>query len=250
METVNRIRDLVVKGDINRAILGLVDKFRSHNLKDTVISLSARYKLLEDKKLHGIISDKDITLEENKITYSILMLLNEIERIHAEKILTNVDQTLDDRTVLKKLLEILNETHLGFISQSNIRDKLYRNIKNRLDIEETLQFEDFFHKYYPKMSQEELEYHNSIRDYTMNILNKYNRKALELILGNNPLIKKVPKLKELERHLLVWLGKYERLFKNTPSLSLVYVGVDEENPIPQKKVQFPFGIEEELKVHL
>lgn len=250
MKNINAIRILISKGRINKALLILVDQFQAHILKDSIIALSARYNLLEEKKSRRAITSENATVEENIITYNILNLLNEIDVIQADVILVNVNQALDEKSALKKLLEILNEAYLGFSSQSTIRDKLYNDIKKRLDIEETLEYEDFFHRYYSKMNSEELEYHNSIRDYTINILNKYNKKALELILGNDTLIEKVPTLKKLERHLLVWLGKFERLFKNTPSLSLVYVGVDESHPIPRKKVPFPFGIEDELKKYL
>ena len=93
------------------------------------------------------------------------------------------------------------------------------------------------------MDDEDLGYHLSIRDYTHNILYKYNRKALELLFANQHIIEEIPRLKELERHLLVWLGKYESVFHSNLSISLVYVGVKE-------KVPFPAGIEGELEEYL
>ncbi|MEL6629757.1 MAG: hypothetical protein AAFQ92_30075, partial [Bacteroidota bacterium] len=119
----------------------------------------------------------------------------------------------------------------------------YQGLKNRLSVDERLEYEDFLDRYYTHMNDEELASHQSIREFTERILNKYNRKALELILGNEELKESVPKLHELERHLLVWIGKFETAFKEQPAISLVYVGVKE-------KVPFPPGIERELKEYL
>lgn len=247
MEAVNMIRDLVSNGDLEQAIKALKDQFQRHQLENDIIALSARYNLLEEKRMQGLISTEDTTVEENKMTYSILKLLNKIDELFAEATLQNVNQQLEEHSLLRKLLEILDETYQGFRAQARIRDRVYYGLKERLAIKDYLSFEDFFYKYYSKMNQEELDYHNSIREYTENVLNKYNRKALELLLGNTALHSKMPKTKQLEKHLLVWLGKFEGLFENTPSISLIYVGVDEMQPIPRKSVPFPMGIEHELR---
>ena len=247
MEAINAIRDLISKGALEKALFALRDQFQKHQLKDNIIALSARYNLLEEKRMQGLISTEDTTVEENKITYSLLSLLNKMDEIYVEANLVDVNQQLDEPSLLKKLLEILEETYQGFRAQARIRDRVYYRLKERLDTKDELSFEAFFHKYYSAMNQEELDYHNSIREYTKNVLNKYNRKALELLLGNTALHSKIPKTKQLEKHLLVWLGKFERLFEDTPSISLIYVGVDEMQPIPRKSVPFPMGIEHELR---
>jgi hypothetical protein len=155
----------------------------------------------------------------------------------------NVNQQLSNRELVKKLLEILKETEKGFSAQNKIRNQLYNIVKGRLGIAGYPQYEDFFTQYYPDMNSDELELHATLRYYTENILNNYNRKALELILGNEELMQAVPKLKALEKHLLVWLGKFEQLFHRFPSHGLIYAGVKEQVP-------FPHGIERELKAYL
>ena len=243
MNVINEIRVVISKGKLEKAIEVSWNNFENSEFEDDIIAIRARYNSLNNKVINGLLSTQDSSIEENRITNSLLKFLNKVEIGQAKKSLINVNQNLDNYELVNNLLGILDETYKGLYSQAEIRNRLYLNVKKRLSLDDPLEFEEFFSTYYSKMNEEELEYHNSIRDYTENILNTYNRKALELIIGNQKLKEEIPMLNELERHLLVWLGKYEYLFKTTPSLSLIYTGVVE-------RVPFPKGIELKLMTYL
>ncbi|MEP7143574.1 MAG: hypothetical protein ABI707_11920, partial [Ferruginibacter sp.] len=146
-------------------------------------------------------------------------------------------------SVAKQLLDILRTTFTTFVSQAKIRNQLEKLIVSRLHIKGKLQYEDFFFKYYNDMNAEERSLHSIMRSYTSDILSEYNRNSLSLIEEHPSLKKEITRLKELEGHLIVWLNKYERVFKITPSLPLLYVGVLENVP-------FPKGIEDDLEVYI
>ncbi|MEO0789483.1 MAG: hypothetical protein AAFY36_12510 [Bacteroidota bacterium] len=243
MQVLNKIRFEISKGNMSLALDHLWKNFNNSSFQDEAIIVKSRFESLQDKMIAGVLSPSDITLEENRISYSLLGLLNKIQEAGTEANLENVDRKLSSKALIEKLLEILEETYEGFQAQAEIRNQLYRKLKSRLSIEDHLEYEDFFHKYHASMNEEEVAHHESIREFTEKILNQYNRKALELILGNEELKSNIPRLHELERHLFVWIGKFETDFKAKPSISLVYVGVKE-------KVPFPPGIERELKEYL
>lgn len=243
MHTVNEIRTYISEGKLKVAISHLWQNFREGAFRDDATLIKGRLETLQDKVIAGVMSGTETTLEENRISYSLLSLLNKIQESETEASLKDVDRQLDNKALIEKLLDILEETFEGFQAQAKIRNRLYQGLRNRLSVDEHLEYEDFFNKYFSRMNDEELASHRSIREFTERILNKYNRKALELILGNEELKESVPKLHELERHLLVWIGKFETAFKEQPAISLVYVGVKE-------KVPFPSGVERELREYL
>lgn len=234
MKNLNEIRVLISLGKLENAIEVSWVTYENHKFKDDVINIRSRFNKFRDDIIKGIFKIDDKNVEESKIRNSLLEFLNKIEKRHAEKSVDNVGQHLDNYALVVKLLEILDETYQGMQAQAEIRDQLYHGIRKRLDLDDTLEYEPFFENYHPDMNAEELEHHKTMRDYTKNILNVYNRKALELILGNKELKSEIPRLKKLERHLLVWLGKYENIFKKTPALNLIYVGVEENVPFPKK----------------
>lgn len=242
--SISDIRTLVAEGSLDRAIEDLANNFFQKEFRNYITTISGRYNTLNDKIITGVLTFEEQTSEENKIRVALLTIINKIELTEQhEQRLVNVNQKLSNHAVVEKLLEILGETKKGFAAQNEIRNQLYYNMRKRLSIEEYPEYEDFFSQYYPQMDSDELELHETLRYYTENILNNYNRKALELIIGNEELINAVPKLKALEKHLLVWLGKFEHLFHKYPSYGLIYTAVKERIP-------FPIGIKEELENYL
>jgi hypothetical protein len=65
-------------------------------------------------------------------------------------------------------------------------------------------------------------------------------RILNLLNANPELSNKLNRLTELKNHLIVWKAKYDSVFLDDESMSLLYVGVKE-------KVPFPVGIEEDIK---
>ena len=93
------------------------------------------------------------------------------------------------------------------------------------------------------MNAEELHLHKTVRAYTANVLSEYNRRVLDILQEHPALPANVNRLPELKRHLIVWLAKFNGVFASTPSMCLVYVGVEEG-------VKFPNGVENELKKYI
>ena len=116
-------------------------------------------------------------------------------------------------------------------------------MRKRLGISEHLEYERFFQRYHDRMDEEERHLHKTIRAYTSDALSKYNRRILDLLEQNPGLLQAVERLSELKRHLVVWFAKFNGVFSTSPSMCLVYVGVEE-------KVPFPKGIEDELQAYI
>jgi hypothetical protein len=134
-------------------------------------------------------------------------------------------------------------TYQAFKAQALIRNKLHDRITKRLKVNALLEYEDFFNEYFDEMTDNERFLHATIRGYTDTVLSEYNFRILDILKFNPSLKDVLPRLKELERHLVIWRSKYQRVFKLQPSMCLVYVGVEEESG-------FPKGIEGEIRSHL
>lgn len=147
--------------------------------------------------------------------------------------------------IARDLRDVLKTTLVTFNAQCAARNKLYDSMRKRLKVRDQLEFEDFFHKYFAKMSDVEQRQHEIIRGYSQNVLKDYNTRALnlckELIDAESDAVdldESVPSLVELHEHLSLWLGKFKIAirFKST---CLVYVG-------PAEGMGFPSSIDQEL----
>jgi hypothetical protein len=148
--------------------------------------------------------------------------------------------------VARSLRDVLNTTRITFNAQLEARDALHAAIRKRLKIRESLEYEDFFHKYFGRLNAVELRQHAIIRDYTRNVLRDYNERALKLCdeLDRSrdddvDLEEEVPHLVDLHEHLTVWLQKYKSVIR-MPSTCLVYLA-------PTEKLGFPSEVDDELE---
>lgn len=144
---------------------------------------------------------------------------------------------------IKKLLNILRTSFVTFVAQCRVRNELVQAMRQRLGIKDPLEYERFFSRYYSLMDDEERHLHSTIRAYTENVLSDYNTRALQILDQHSELVEQVELLPELQRHLTLWLGKYKNIMRASPSVCLVYVGVEEGVP-------FPEGVELKLQAHL
>jgi hypothetical protein len=142
-----------------------------------------------------------------------------------------------------EILDLLTTTWTTFVAQARILNDLFETVRTRLRITEHLQYERFFQRFYSEMNAEELHLHKTVRAYTANVLSEYNRRVLDILQEHPVLPANVNRLPELKRHLIVWLAKFNGVFASTPSMCLVYVGVEEG-------VKFPEGVENELKKYI
>jgi TIR domain len=143
----------------------------------------------------------------------------------------------------REILDLLETTWTTFVAQARIRNELVERTRKRLGITEHLEYERFFQRYHGRMDEEERHLHKTIRAYTSDALSKYNRRILDILEQNPELPRAVERLSELKRHLVVWFAKFNGVFSTSPSMCLVYVGVEE-------KVPFPKGIEDDLQAYI
>lgn len=144
---------------------------------------------------------------------------------------------------LRTLLDALEKTYSAFEVQAQLRNRLYRDMAMRLGEGFDLEYETFFSRFYDQMELSERRLHQQIRGLTRNPMAPYNNRVLEALQAHSGLKMALPRLSELEDHLLIWQSKFQSLFEIDSSVSLVYVGVEEGKP-------FPAGIEAEIAQYL
>ena len=133
------------------------------------------------------------------------------------------------------LLGLIRTTRTTFEAQARLRDSLVHSVAERLVLHPRgINYEDFLAKYADKLVPKEARTFQLIREFTKSILLDYNHKALAIINDNPKLEKHIPGVSELRSHLTLWLSKYHAIFDNNPSIALIYVGVDEGVPYPEK----------------
>ncbi|HFA48309.1 MAG TPA: hypothetical protein ENJ95_04740 [Bacteroidetes bacterium] len=240
---LNSARTNIAKSELETAISEMLIYLKGSPRHSDLIIISQNYHSLQKEKTKGLLTYEQGNIQKNRIANSLLELINQLDKEATEGYLNNLEKPKNNISTIEDLLDILSVTGEAFVAQAKIRNLLVANMCSRLNIKNRLEYEVFFSTYFPKMNSEERRLHNTIRSYTENILSKYNQKALDLINENKSIKKEIPKLKDLELHLIIWMGKYSGVFQDTPSMSLVYVGVEEGVP-------FPRGIEGELKLYL
>lgn len=208
-----------------------------------LITIQNNYYSLEKENNTGSIEYNKYLTEKNKLLIRLIKLVRSLDKHIANKLTSKV--TLKEHSnikLLKSLLEFLDESFSGFKAQAEWRDKLRGTVSQRMGINNIDSHETFFIEHYKNMDDFERDILSEIREYTEDVINVYNRKALAIVMSRPEIYEEIPRLAELERHLLVWLGKYESIFKRTTEMGLVYTV--EEN------VTFPNGIEEDIRKYI
>lgn len=120
----------------------------------------------------------------------------------------------------------------AFISQINQRNELGKLLANRFEIPKSLSWERRFFKYRDKMNAEELFVYKQIKAYTDGPLFSSNEIVLNLINNNKKIMHSIPLASDLRNHLTIWLNKYERVFRYSENMCLLYIGVEDGAPYP------------------
>lgn len=141
---------------------------------------------------------------------------------------------MDPLSAAQTIYDDLQLTHSAFIAQCNVRNKLVAMVRRRLRIREHFQYEEFFSRYFNQMTPEELHFHHSIRSYTDGILYVYNKKILDLIFTTPELSRLLPSIPRLREHLVLWISKYEGLFRASLYMCVLYTGVEDGFPFPRE----------------
>jgi hypothetical protein len=147
------------------------------------------------------------------------------------------------RDAAEKLLSIFATSGATFNAQARLRDDLSDRIHARLGVRDHPEYEELFDRYFNQLQPDELRLHRTIRAYTESILHEYNTRALHLVEHEPHLANFLPSILTLKQHLIIWLNKFEHVFLKTPSMCLLYIGVEE-------RVGFPRQIEDELEYYL
>lgn len=114
---IKHLHQLVAKGDLKMTIEELKNILSKSNRLNEIIMQSARYNSLKEKIRLGMIDLETAAISENKITFAVLELINEID----EAILS--EPSIEQELKLKQSSIFLNQNHSG--AGDNIgRDKI------------------------------------------------------------------------------------------------------------------------------
>ena len=127
----------------------------------------------------------------------------------------------------------LQHTEAAFFAQCARRDELVEALTDRLKLQDSLEYEKFFFRYFSGMNREEKSIFDQIRAMTEGSLYQGNKTILRILLENPALLDVLPRLADLQQHLVFWLNKYERVFTRTPEMCLLYTGVEDGVPFPE-----------------
>jgi hypothetical protein len=180
--------------------------------------------------------DPVIKIEIEDLQDRIQTIEKEIQGLESKSILEERSEAKPLMHAAQEILDRLEITYIAFVAQCRVRNKLVEMLYSRLKIAVVYEYEELFSRYYDQMTDEERHFHNSIRSYTEHTLYVYNDQILKTIESVPELEKQIPSLKQLKKHLILWISKYNGLFQTTPHMCLVYVGVEERVPFP-KNVQ-------------
>jgi len=122
----------------------------------------------------------------------------------------------------------------AFMSQIGLRNELGAKLDQRLGADKKLTWERKFFHNYDQMNEEEHFVFSQIRAYTEGPMAENNQLLLDLITHNPKILTEIPLANELRNHLVIWLNKYNKIFKEQKKMCLLYVGVEDGAPYPSK----------------
>jgi hypothetical protein len=171
--------------------------------------------------------------EQNKILNDLSIAVDEDMR-HSRVVLDQKDRNNIDLTKQVRAIQVyLDNTHTAFVAQVHRRDVLVDTITKRLGFRNDLEYEKFFFRYYDKMTDEEKFEFDQIRAITEGILFDGNHAILGILNQYPELLDEILDLVALRQHLVFWLNKYDKVFKNNSKMCLLYTGVEDGVPFPR-----------------
>lgn len=172
-------------------------------------------------------SDQNMWLNRLVTTIAVEMRKDEVISQKADVSAQSLESSM------RAIQDHLEATHTAFQMQARRRNQLVSKMRERLGIDERLQYERFFNRYYEEMNDDERFDFRQMRAITEGVLQEGNRSILEILQKQPSLRDELPILGALRTHLLVWLNKYEHVFKTSERMSLLYVGVEDGVPFPK-----------------
>jgi hypothetical protein len=171
--------------------------------------------------------------EQNKILNEVAILVDRALRT-APNTLATPDATLPHvkRDAISEIARKLDDTHTAFVAQCSRRDGLVDMLERRLRIHNDLEYEKFFFKYFPELTDAERFEFDQIRAMTEGPLFNGNRRIVELLEKFPDIADDIPELMALRQHLVFWLNKFDRIFSKNKAMCLLYTGVEDGVPFP------------------
>lgn len=172
------------------------------------------------------------TPEQNKILNNLSMAVDEGLRHSSPVKVKQVRSVVSPVGPMQTIHDYLSRTWSAFVAQSRRRDVLVAAMRKRLRIRDRLQYEKFFFHYFHDMNRDERFEFAQIRAITEGPLYESNSKVLDVLSTNPDLFDQIPAFADLQQHLVLWLNKYERVFKKTPEMCVLYTGVEDGAEFP------------------
>ncbi|MCB9251310.1 MAG: toll/interleukin-1 receptor domain-containing protein [Flavobacteriales bacterium] len=174
----------------------------------------------------------------------VVTIRKDLENIEVLEAIPN--STIDLIEPMQNLKDHLEVTKTTLITILNRSQNLLRSVQRRLEIDEHLQYEQFFLRYYDLMNEEEHFQFDQIRALTEGVMFGENNSILQIIEQNRTLRDELPIIGALKTHLIIWLNKYKLVFSKNKKMAVCFTGVEDGVP-------FPLGVDEQvenwLKIH-
>lgn len=171
--------------------------------------------------------------EQNRLLNEISLAVDRDLRQTRGTTLLPQDTKTDAAQAVREISKNLEITWTAFKAQVRRRNQLVESIENRLGIRETMEYENFFFRYYGILNDEERFQFEQIRAITEGALYKGNQQILSILEEHPQVFGEIPRLADLQQHLVFWLNKYEKVFVKRPEMCLLYTGVEDGVPFPE-----------------
>ena len=232
-----QIREHIAKNRPEEALIlldALVADTPQHN---EVTLLRGRLESIRTLERQGTETTDTIQREKARLNLAVLTLLSDLGADGTAETTTTHDWEL-----LETILDKLDSTFNVYKVQNGKRNYLMRKLRERFDIPRVENYYQVFAEYYDRMNDRERRQHKFIRETTKQI--KDNHQAtLDILREHRHLKKLIPTLADLETHLTIWISKYNGIFEDDETMTLIYTGVEEQ-------VKFPPKIRQQLRSYL
>ena len=173
------------------------------------------------------------TSEQNRILNALSLTVDRDLRQTTPSAQADASPSFDMRQALTQIAREMDKTAAAFDAQCRRRDVLRGMLRNRLKVDEKLEFENLFFQYYGKLNDVEKFQFEQIRAMTEGPLHDGNETILRIMESNPQLLDEIPSLEILRQHLVFWLNKYDKVFVKRAEMCLLYIGVEDGVPFPR-----------------
>jgi hypothetical protein len=172
------------------------------------------------------------TAEQNRILNDLSLTVDRDLRAATLSAQADASPSFSMKQVLTQIAREMDKTDTAFTAQCRRRNVLVGMLRKRLKIDERLEYENLFFRYYGNLNDDEKFQFEQIRAMTEGPLHDGNETILRIIESNPQLLEEIPSLEDLRQHIVFWLNKYDKVFVKRPEMCLLYTGVEDGVPFP------------------